>query len=116
MSLKRVVEALAGLGLNRSDANVYVFLAKKGPHRGKDICAALNMPKPSLYQCLSKLERRGVVSTTPRRPSQFSAVPFEKVLELLIKSKIEEAQNAQRDKEKALSDWKLLSSSNDLEK
>ena len=116
MSLKRVVEALAGLGLNRSDANVYVFLAKKGPHRGKDICAALNMPKPSLYQCLSKLESRGVVSATLRRPSQFFAVPFEKVLELLIKSKIEEAQSAQRDKEEALSDWNLISSNDDLEK
>ena len=116
MSLKRVVEALAGLGLNRSDANVYVFLAKKGPHKGKDLCAALNMPKPSLYQCLSKLESRGVVSTTLKRPSQFSAVPLEKVLELLIKSKIEEAQSAQRDKEKALSDWKLISRNYDLEK
>jgi sugar-specific transcriptional regulator TrmB len=116
MSLKRVLETLAGLGFSQSDANVYIFLAKKGPHRGKDLCTTLNMPKPFLYQCLSRLKNIGAVTATPERPAQFSAVPFEKVLELLIKSKVEEAQSAQRDKEKALSDWKLITSNDDSEK
>jgi sugar-specific transcriptional regulator TrmB len=115
MSLRRILETLKGLGFSQSDANVYVFLAKKGPHRGKDLCAALDMPKPFLYQCLSKLESKGVVNATPERPSWFSVVPFEKVLELLIKSKMEEAQSAQRDKEKALSDWKFININDDLE-
>jgi sugar-specific transcriptional regulator TrmB len=103
-----VHETLAALGLNQSDANVYVFLAKTGPHKGKDLCNALNMPKPRLYQCLSKLKSKGAVSVTPERPAIFSAVPFEKVLDILVKAKMEEAQHTQQDKDEALSDWKLI--------
>ena len=90
MSLKRVYETLAGLGLKQSDANVYVFLAKKGPHTGKDLYNALNMPKPCLYQCLRNLENKGVVTATRKRPAVFSAVPFEKVLDILVKVKLDE--------------------------
>lgn len=105
MSLKRVLETLAGLGLNQSDAKIYVFLAKKGPHTGKDLCNALSMQKPQLYPCLRNLQNKGLVNATPERPALFSAVSFEKVLDLLVKGKIEEAKQTQEDREKALSAW-----------
>jgi len=103
-----VLETLAGLGLKPSDANVYVFLAKKGPHTGKDLCNALNMPKPYLYQCLRNLESKGVVNATSERPALFSAVPFEKVLDIVVKVKLEEAERTQQDKNEALSQWQSL--------
>ena len=108
MSLHRVLETLAGIGLNQSDAGVYVFLAKNGPHNGKDLCNALNMPKYRLYQCLRKLEDSGVVNATPERPALFSAVPFEKVLDILVKTKLEEAQHMQQNMDEALSHWQAL--------
>jgi sugar-specific transcriptional regulator TrmB len=108
MSLKRVLETLAGLGLNQSDAKIYVFLAKKGPHTGKDLCNTLNMQKPLLYPCLQTLQRKGLVNVTTERPAMFSAVPFEKVLDLLVENRMEEAQHILKDKNKALSDWQSM--------
>jgi sugar-specific transcriptional regulator TrmB len=108
MSLKRVLETLAGLGLNQSDAKIYVYLAKKGPHTGKDLCNALSMQKPQLYPCLKNLQNKGLVNATRERPALFSAVSFEKVLDLLVKDKIEEAQRAQHEKDEALSEWESM--------
>jgi sugar-specific transcriptional regulator TrmB len=108
LSLKQVLETLACFDLKQSDVKVYVFLAKKGPHTGKDISNMLNMPRWQLYQCLRNLEGKGVVSGTPERPALFSAVPFEKVIDLIIKAKLEEAEHAQQNSHKALLDWKSM--------
>lgn len=108
MSLKRVLETLAGLGLNQSDARVYVFLAKKGPHTGKDLCNAMNLKKPQVYPCLKNLQSKGLVNATSERPAVFSAASFEKVLDLLIEGKMEEAQRTQKDKQEALTYWQLM--------
>ena len=108
MSLKRVLETLEGFGLKPSDANVYVFLAKKGPHTGKDLTHALSMPKQQLYQCLRNLENKGIVSANSERSALFFAVSFERALDLLVKAKLEEAQRTQQDKDEALSYWKFM--------
>jgi len=108
MSLQRVLDTLKSLGLKQVDANVYVFLAKNGPHNGKNLCNALKMPNPYLYQCLKNLESKGVVNVTSKRPALFSAVPFEKVLDILVKMKLEEAQRMQQNMDEALSHWKAL--------
>jgi sugar-specific transcriptional regulator TrmB len=108
MSLQRVLNTLKSFGLKRAEAQVYVFLAKKGPHTGKDLCNALNMTKPQLYKCLSNLENKGVVTATPERPAIFHAALFEKALDLLVKAKLEEAQHTQEDKDEALTDWESM--------
>ncbi len=108
MSLKRILETLASLGLKQSDANVYVFLAKKGPQTEKELCNTLNMSKPQLIQCLQSLAARGIVNVSPERAVLFSAVPFEKALDLLVKAKLEEAERTKQDKEEALTYWQSL--------
>ena len=108
MSLQRVLSTLMSFGLKRAEAQVYVFLAKKGPHTGKDLCNALSMQKPQLYPCLRNLQNKGLVKATLERPALFSAVSFEKVLDLLINDKIEEARHTQRDKDEALTNWQSM--------
>jgi sugar-specific transcriptional regulator TrmB len=103
-----VLETLVSFGLNQLDAKVYVFLAKNGPHKGKDLCNALTMPKHQIYQCLRNLEDKGIVSANSERPALFFAVSFERALDLLVKAKLEEAQHTQQDKDEALSYWKFM--------
>jgi len=38
----------------------------------------------------------------------FSAVPFEKALDHLVKARLEEAQRTQQNTDKALCDWKAM--------
>ena len=79
MSEERVLKTLAGLGFSEVDAQVYVFLSKKGLQKGRDISRALKMGKQQLYPCLKNLQSKGIVSVTLEHPARFNAVPFEKV-------------------------------------
>jgi sugar-specific transcriptional regulator TrmB len=108
MSLERLLQVLAGFGLKRSDAIIYVFLAKNGPCSGKDLATALNLPKWQLYSRLGNLTKRQIISATTERPAFFSAVPFEKIIDLLIRAKIDEAQLVQENIENTILDWRLM--------
>ena len=61
MSLERIIKALRGFGLKRIEAEVYVYLAKKGPQKGRDLADALNIRKQQLYPILKKLEEDGLI-------------------------------------------------------
>ena len=106
LSLELVIKTLVSLGLKRIDAEIYIFLAKKGPHRGKDIANALKITKQQLYPSLKNLQNKGIVKSTLKRPALFSAVPIEKVLSMFLKARTEENQCMIQNKEQLLSTWK----------
>ena len=106
MSLELVINTLVSLGIKRIDAEVYIFLAKKGPHKGKGIANALKITKQQLYPSLKNLQTRGIVKSTLKRPALFSAVPIEKVLSTFLKTRTEENQRMIQNKEQLLSSWK----------
>jgi len=66
------------------------------------------MPRHQTYQCLRNLKNKGIVDASPERPATFSAMSFEKALNLLIKAKLKEVQHTQQNIEKALSDWQSM--------
>ena len=109
MSQEKVLNALEGLGLEKLDSQVYIFLGKKGPQKGKEIAKALKMSKQRLYLVLKNLQSKGLVNATLERPAKFSAMPFEKALDLFVKAKMEEAQRIQKGKAEILSDWQAIS-------
>src|SRR4030065_1760632 len=99
-------------GLTRMDAQLYILLAKKGPQKAVEIGKALKMSKPQLYRSIKNLEGRGIVSATLEHPAKFSALPFEKALDLLAKAKmqkaLEEAQRIKETKDDLLANWQAL--------
>jgi sugar-specific transcriptional regulator TrmB len=108
LSLERVLKTLEGFGLSRMDAKVYVYLAKKGPKKGRELANALQVTKQQLYPSLKNLKNKGVVTASLERPALFSAVAFEKVVELLIKIKVEQAKAIKETKEELLSSWRSM--------
>lgn len=105
LSLELVIETLVSCGLRRLDAEVYAFLAKKGPRKGKDISNALNLTKQQVYPALKNLKEKGIVKSTSKRPVLFSAEPIEKVLTMFMKSKTKEIQSLIQKKAELLSKW-----------
>lgn len=83
---------LEGFGLSRVDAEVYVYLAKKGPQKGKDLAITLKLPRKQLYSVLKSLQNKGFINANIRCPDLFSAVEFEQILNMIIEIKDEEAQ------------------------
>jgi len=95
------------------DAQIYILLAKKGPQRAVEIGKAFRTSKQQLYRSLRNLESRGIVSATFERPAKFSALPFEKTIDLLSKAKMEkalqEARRIEEEKNDILANWQGLS-------
>lgn len=96
------------LGFTETDAQVYVFLATEGPQKASYIAEALQIYKQHLYRILKNLQSKGVINVSAEYPARFSAVFFEKVLDLLIQAKMEQQQALQESKEELLSTWRSI--------
>ena len=102
MSLALIIKTLIGLGLSRSDAELYVYLAKKGPQKTVDLAKAFIYNKREIYSSLRNLQTKGLVT---KARTLFSALPFEEALELLISKEKEKAQAVQKSKDELLASW-----------
>ena len=105
MSLKRILKVLGNLGLSQTDAHVYIYLATNGPNKARTIVDYLKVNKGQVYKSLSRLQNKGVTIASNERPIEFSAVPFEDVLDMLMKIKKEQAKVLQAIKEELISDF-----------
>ena len=99
LSLELVIETLVSCGLRRIDAEVYAFLAKNGPHTGKDLAITLKLTKQELYHSIKLLKEKEIVKSISKRPARFSAEPIEKVLTTFIESRKKEIQNLKQKKQ-----------------
>jgi HTH-type transcriptional regulator, sugar sensing transcriptional regulator len=108
LSQDQVLKTLANLGFDETDAKIYVYLAKHGLRKASEISKAIKLTKQHLYPCLKKLQSKGIINTTLEYPAKFSAIPFEKVLDLFIETRIEEARSIQQNKKEILANWRSL--------
>ena len=108
MTQERVFSALIQLGLSQVDAEVYVFLATKGSQKARNIAMALKTYRRKIYRSLKILQNKEIVNATLKRPAQFSAIPFDKVLNLLVKAHLKEVQYIEQNKEEILSYWNSM--------
>ena len=101
-----MLKTLRNFGFAKMDAEVYVYIAKKGPQEGTDIAGALKIRKQQLYPILKKLQNKGLVTVSPEQTQFFSALSFEKALDLLVKGNMEQARAIRENKEELLSNWR----------
>jgi HTH-type transcriptional regulator, sugar sensing transcriptional regulator len=104
----QVLKTLNGLGLSRLDSQVYICLAKKGSQKGNEISKTLKVQNQQLYRSLKNLRSKGIVDATLEHPARFSAVSFDKVVDLFIKAKMAEAQLIQEKKEEILTSFQSI--------
>jgi sugar-specific transcriptional regulator TrmB len=102
------LKALKSLGLTDMDAQVYVYLSKKGPHEENDLADALNLTKHQLCLSIDSLLTRGMVSTIPERSTKYFAIPLEKVLDEFMKVTKEQAKALQASRKELLSTWRSM--------
>jgi sugar-specific transcriptional regulator TrmB len=109
LSTEQILNTLMSLGLTRTDSQVYIHLAKGGPQKGQDLSRALKVPKQQLYRSLKNLQRNGIVNATLEHPARFSAVSFDKVVDIFVNAKLAEAQRLQENKDELLTNWQAIS-------
>jgi sugar-specific transcriptional regulator TrmB len=113
MSLARILRTLSSFGFTKAEAEVYTYLAKKGPQKDRDLAKVLRMTEQELRPTLRNLQNKGVVIKTVEQSALFSAVAFEKVLASFVKANIEEASTLQERKEELLASWRSMTERND---
>ena len=108
MSLERVLRVLKEFRISETEANIYVYLAKKGSKSNVQLAKTLKMSLRQLNPTLQKLESRGLIMTSSSRATIFLALPFEKVLECLVHIKEQKAQEINEKKVELLELWKSI--------
>jgi len=106
MSLERVFRVLETFGLARQDAEIYVYLAKRGPKNERDLSGALKIAGQQLSLSLKSLQSKGIVLASTERVGLFSAVAFEEVFDSLVRANIERAVVIKETREELIASWK----------
>lgn len=95
------------IGLSEKESKIYLYLVKKGATKARGISRALNIERVQVYRVLKDLQKKGMVESTFEYPASFIAVSFEKVLNLLIEVKKEEAKRLEASKENLMAQLDL---------
>jgi sugar-specific transcriptional regulator TrmB len=106
MTQEWMLKTLLDLGFKKQDAEVYVLLVMNGPKSARDIADVLGTYKRKVYRIIKNLQNMKVANATSTVPAEFSAISFDKVLDMLIKANIEEANRMEQKKDKMFSLWK----------
>jgi sugar-specific transcriptional regulator TrmB len=108
-------QALVKLGFTETEAKVYVQLKTEGSQSSRDIAKALNLHMRQIGTSLKKMQSRNFVEANYKCQTLFLAVPFEKVLDLLIKDNIEQARYMMKSKKELLSTWRSIIKNDSLD-
>jgi sugar-specific transcriptional regulator TrmB len=107
LSLDRIFKALLKLELSKTDAQVYIYLATKGPAKASVISYNLKMNKQQIYRSLKTLKVKKIIKSNLEHPAIFTAVSFEKTLQTLIRIMENNAEKIEEKKNEYLSLWNL---------
>ena len=81
------IQTFLSLGLNSSEARVFVALYKIGTAEASKIAKDSTVARPEVYRALSNLHKLGLVEKIIAHPSRFRAVPIETGVDVLLKHK-----------------------------
>ena len=101
-----MIKILRKFGFSKAEADVYIYLAKKGPRREIDLSKALKLTDTELDFILEKLQGRSLVTAIFEQSEFFSAMPFEVVLDQLVKSHIQRGYAITENREEFLARWR----------
>src|SRR4030066_2547590 len=86
MSVDQLQDQLGKFGLTGNQSKVYIYLGKYGSKSAPEVCKALKLPRTETYHLLTALQNKGIVSATFQHPIQFTALPLNKAIWILVNS------------------------------
>lgn len=100
-----MIKILGGFGFSKADAEVYIYLAKKGPRTEIVLSKDLKLNDKKLDLILKNLQSKGLVTVIVEQIKVFSALSFEIVLDQLVKSNIQQVSAITKNREEMLARW-----------
>lgn len=112
MSLESVLKMLQSFGLSPVESEVYIYLAKAGSSKARDVGRDLNIAKQQLYPVLNSLREKGLVVSKPECAVLFSALAFEELLNIFMKIGAEKVKAIEETREELINNWKNVTKQN----
>jgi len=109
LSEKDITRFLQALGLSKREIQVYMFLAKSGVQSTSFVAKRLKMERVQAYRTFKKLQEKSFIEATLERPTRFTIVPFENLVDTFINAKKNEVMNLNEQKQNLLVSWKSIS-------
>jgi len=103
LSIEKIQVELLQYGLTSNQSKVFIYLGKYGAKTAPEVCKALKLPRTETYHLLSALQNKGIVSATFQHPIQFTALPLNKAIWILVNSEKERVKSLEH-MEKVLSE------------
>ncbi|MBI5228962.1 TrmB family transcriptional regulator [Candidatus Micrarchaeota archaeon] len=82
-----LLNSLRRLGLNQYEAQAYLTLSTLGEKTAGELSEQAELPRPRVYDVLSKLQDKGFVALQPGRPVKYAALPIMEAVRTLKKQK-----------------------------
>jgi len=108
LSEKDVTRFLQILGLSKREIQVYMFLAKSGVQSTSFVAKRLKMERVQAYRTFKKLQEKGFIEATLERPTRFTIVPFENLVDSFINDKKNEVTTLTDQKQPLLTAWESI--------
>ena len=105
MSEEGVRKLLSSFGLAAGEVNIYVFIAGYSGLTCGQIAKNMKKNRSRIYATLKRLEIKGMVERTIDPPARFFAVPIEKILDLNIERRRQEASCLEHSRKEAIDFW-----------
>lgn len=107
-NLEQIQQQLSKYGLTGNQSKVYIYLGKYGAQTAPNVCKALKLPRTETYHLLSALQNKGIVSATFQHPIQFTALPLEKAIWILVNSEKERVKSLENMESELSKLWKNI--------
>ena len=105
---EKLYEELGEYGLTDNEAKVFLHLLKLGPMKASEIGLSLGISRTEVYNILTSLQNKGVIEASLDRPAKFSAIGFEKALDILIEAQRRRIMTMEKSKGELMEIWKTV--------
>lgn len=95
-SLEQVQQQLSKYGFTPNQSKIFIYLGKYGTKTAPEISKALKLPRTETYHLLSVLQNKGIVSATFQHPIQFTSLPLNKAIWILVNSEKERVKSLEQ--------------------
>jgi sugar-specific transcriptional regulator TrmB len=110
MSTERLAAKLRGFGLDKEEAEIYVFISASGPTPARIVARRFSLNRMKAYRSLKALEEKEFVQRVMGRPVKFVAAPLRVVIDRQMGSLHQTLSDLEANQDAFIREWENLAS------
>ena len=113
MATERLAAKLRGFGLDKEEAEIYVFISASGPTPARVVARRFSLNRMKAYRSLKALEEKEFVQRVMGRPVKFVAAPLKVVIDRQMGSLHQTLSDLEANQDAFIREWENLASGYD---